>query len=467
MIPFWHKYSWLLFFGVFSAFIPTQYASADTVYSVNNNDTVSYISTSDDSVTSPISLVSGSKPTAICLNPITPRAYTLNSGTNTISVIDTALRTVVDTISSARFTEIVSIACNPTGTSVLIGNNTTSSTSNILYLNTATLTLDSGETSVDSNPGSIVFNRNGSKAYILSRGGSSLTTINMATQLVAVGPVPLTEAEAPFVLAMHTQDNYLYVLNLLGSTVALYNPETLALYKTISTGMFPTNIVVSSTTNLLYVVNSDNTVSLINPALETLLTTISADASAAIIERNDGQKVYTASQYELINPIFSYATSDFTATTGQITLPDGSSPQALATLLGTRHNLDLTISGDGSGSVNWPFNTVYPLTNNGIVGVPEGISVTVEAKANACSTVNWIGCDSVSGGGTLTAACSANPFTTDKHINAILTPSIHNVTTTVANGTGSISCSSLICYGDSSVCTITPGVGYSLNLADG
>jgi len=128
----------LLFFLALSAGIPAASAIADTVYSINNNGTVSIIDTANDSVSTPITLPTGSKPTALCLNPVTQYAYTLNTGDNSVSIIDTTNLAVVNTIYDPRFTELSAIACNPTGTSVLIGNNDSGGlSSRILHFDTS------------------------------------------------------------------------------------------------------------------------------------------------------------------------------------------------------------------------------------------------------------------------------------------------------------------------------------------
>ena len=446
--------------------LPPASAVADTVYSANFNGTISAINTVDDSVTTSVSLPSGAKPTALCLNPVTSHAYTLNSGTNTISIIDTTNLTIVNSVSDPRFTELTTVACNPTGTSVLIGNNDSGSlTSRILYLDTTSNTMSILDTVVDINPGSIVFNKSGSKAYILSQGVPSLSELDITSKQITA-TIALSGSDTPYALAMHTLDKYLYVVNIFGNSISFIDPASMVLIKSVPIGSFPYSIAVSAATNKLYVPNyegSADTVSLLDPESPLAPTSFGGDATSALIERNDGQRVYLASMYDDI--VRSYDTTVFTAAPNQIQLPAGSSPKGLATLFGVRHNLNLSISGSGVGAVGWPFTKEYtsaaPVTSS--VGVPDGIGVAIHASADSCSTATWTGCDTLSGGGTRSAFCTAVPFTADKGITAIFTANaMHAITYTVPGGHGIISCPTQVCDGGSATCSIAPAPGYTL-----
>lgn len=452
----------LLFIFTLPFLLQTAPASADTLYSANNNGSISVIDTSNDSLTDTIALPFSSKPTAICLNSVSPHAYTLNSGDNTVSIVDTKSKAVVSTITDTRFTGLTSLACDPTGTHVLIGNNDPAlDTSNILYLNTSTLALENQETAVGKNPGSIVFNRNGSKAYILSQGVPSVSVLDTATMQLTGSPLVLSEFDYPFSLAIHTNDTYLYVVNLIGS-VTFINPATMeALPTPLIVGDFPNAITVSNKTNTLYVSDFLGTVSLVNPVSQSIFSSFSSESLIALIERNDGQRIYVASDSDDL--IRSYDAGSLTTPPTTIPLPNTSSPQAFATLLGTRQNLDLTITGSGTGNVNWPFNVAYPLSTTGTVGIPEGIGVTVKASADYCSTVAWNGCDSASGGGTGSSLCQLGPIAVGKSVNAIFTKKVnHAVVTSVPGGNGSVSCQTPVCDGGNSVCSITPDTGYTI-----
>lgn len=453
----------LLFIFTLHFLLPALPANADTVYTVNNNSSVSLIETSNDTFTGTIPLPFSAKPTAICLNTVSPHAYTLNSGDNTVSVIDTKNMSVVSTLTDTRFTGLTTIACDPTGTRVLIGNNDASgTTSSILYLNTATLALDSQETSVGKNPGSIVFNKNGSKAYVLNQGAPSISVIDTSSKLVE-STTPLLESDLPYALAMHSQDSYLYVVNLLSNSVTIINPASMEIDPTpLTVGILPTALAVSNKTNILYVSDSYGTISLIDPATKSVTSFFTSESPLALIERNDGQRVYLASMSD--NIIRSYDTVSLSSAPTTISLPSFSSPQGLATLQGTRHNLDLTITGNGSGNVNWPFSVSYPQKAGGTAGVPEGIAVTINATADSCSTVAWNVCDSASGGGTNSSFCLVNPFTVDKSVNAVFTKKVeHTITTSVSGEGGSINCPTQACEGANATCSITPTLGYELS----
>ncbi|MFA7403090.1 MAG: YncE family protein [Pelobacteraceae bacterium] len=450
----------LLLLITLTILLPSVLFATEPVYIVNNNGSVSVIETGSDTAAATIPLPPDSKPTALCLNPITSHAYTLNGGNNTISIIDTAARSVINTISDPKFTALTTLACDPTGTTVLVGNNDSNGlTSRILYLSTSSHALSDLDTVVGKNPGSIVFDKIGSKAYVLNQGAPSISVINTSTKQVT-STTALLDTDSPYALAIHTQDAYLYVVNLTGNSVTFINPATMEIYPTpLAVSSFPNAIAVSSTSNTLYVAEFD-AVSQVDPVTKNRTATFSTPSPEALIVRNDGNRLYIASFLDDI--IRAYSTSSLTATPVLISLPSGSSPRSLATLSGTRHNLALTITGNGTGSVNWPFKAVYPQSTSETVGVPESISVTTNATADTCSSVDWIGCDLVSGGGTQSANCTTPPLTANKTINAVFTKNIHSIITSVSGGIGTINCPTQTCGTGSAICYITSGTGYTL-----
>ncbi|MEI7817445.1 MAG: hypothetical protein WCI45_09675, partial [Desulfuromonadales bacterium] len=456
---------YLLFLFVLQLLLLPPHAAADLVYSLNSNSTVSVIQTGDDAVVATISLPSGSKPTAMCLNPVTSQAYTLNAGNNSISIIDTEKQTVIKTVSDIKFTGLASIACDTSGKSVLISNSESAGTAAyIRYLNTETLELDNDETAVGNNPGSIVFNRDGSKAYILSQGVPSLTAIDMATRQTAITPAPvvLSESDGPYALALHTLDKYLYVVNIFGNSVSVIDPTTFKVLKTIQAGNYPNALAVSASSNKLYVADYLDTITLLDPELQPPYPTFTSEFPGSLVERNDGQRLYVSSLSD--DSIRSFDTTLLTSKPSLITLPTGSGPQTLTTLSGTRHNLAISISGDGIGSVGWPFNSAYPKQNSGTVGVPEGIVVITNATADTCSNVEWTQCESSSGSGTGSANCTTGPLSVDKTIHAVFSKkSSHTISTTITGGNGLINCPPQACDGSNAVCSIIPETGYELS----
>lgn len=450
-------------------------AVADEIYSANANGTASVINTADNSVTTfPLNVPLNANPSGMCLNPVTSHAYTVNTGANTISIIDTKSKTALATITDPRFTGLTTIACSPDGTVVLVANNAKDGlSSQLLYLDTATNSINPVSTPVDLNPASIVFNRNGSKIYVLSQDAPSITVIGMPErQTLSTTPL-LNPDDVPFALAIHTQDTYLYVVNMVSNSVMFIDPATMATITTVNLPAtsfnFPHTLTVSNSSDKVYVADYMDTISVIDPATKSVLTSFATPFPEALIEQNDGQKLYVSSESDATTDIIkSYATSSLAATPTDIPLPTGSAPKALATLSGTSHLLGLSQSGEGGGTVTWPYNQSYSsptIPTVTYVRAPANISIATKALGDTCTNVRWFGCDSATDNGTHSASCLVNPLTVDRILYPEYFPSPHyplDFPATSVNGV--ITCSDTsVCDGTTATCTFSPNTHYHID----
>ena len=408
--------------------------AAPFLYSANSNGTVSVVDEESNGVTATIAL--NSKPTKICLNPLTPTAYILNTDSlnpeyNTISVINTSTNTLTTTIADDRFTYLYALACSPDGTRVYVTNQKELTDPSYLYIIDATNnTVLADAIPVGSNPAEMILNADGSKAYVLNSAVNTLTIIDTITKEV-VNTLSLSENSFQLSLAMHTNDAYLYILNaadddFLSGTLEIRDPDNGNILKSIVLGGMPYRVKVNHISNLLYITDFDGLKS-VDPETYVVTTLDSTvyDYILSLELNSDASKLFVA--IDGFDSISVYNTQFFSDPPETILLPKypdetseiDVSPNSLAALHGSRHQLTINASGNGTGTVSWPINLNYSDTNTGSIMVPENISVSIKAEAAQNSFILWTGCDSVTGNGTSIAVCTINPLTSDKAVNAI------------------------------------------------
>lgn len=143
------------------------------VYVTNEDDTVSVIDTSTNSVLSTISVQSS--PNGIILSSDDSKAYIANTESDTISVIDTSSNTVTDTIAVGHIP--IGVAISPDNTKLYVTNFFDDTVS---VIDTATNTVTATVT-VGISPYGITLSPDGSKAYVVNRDDSTVSIIDTAT----------------------------------------------------------------------------------------------------------------------------------------------------------------------------------------------------------------------------------------------------------------------------------------------
>jgi YVTN family beta-propeller protein len=119
----------------------------------------------------------GTGPFGVAANPAGTRVYVANSGSNTVSVIDTTTLTVSATVPVG--TQPVGVAVNPGGTRVYVANNASNTVS---VIDTTTLTV-SATVPVGTLPVGVAVNPAGTRVYVAN--------LLDATVSVGAGPVAL------------------------------------------------------------------------------------------------------------------------------------------------------------------------------------------------------------------------------------------------------------------------------------
>ncbi|WP_179412815.1 beta-propeller fold lactonase family protein [Mucilaginibacter sp. E4BP6] len=215
-------------------------------------------------------------------------AYITNRSSNTVSVINTAINTVVSTIPVNENPSAVIVSHD--GSKAYISN---FASGNISVINTKTNTITS-TINVD-NPYGAAISADDSRLYVSNLGESKISIINTSTHaLIATIPI----VSNAYGLCLTPDGKSLYVTNEGTDNVSVINTSTNTVVKIISVGIVPWGICISPDGSLLYVANSSsNNINVINTATNTISATINTgylSGPLSICLSPDGSILYSA-----------------------------------------------------------------------------------------------------------------------------------------------------------------------------
>jgi len=269
------------------------------------------------------------------------QAYCTDS-TGFVWVIDVPTNTVTTSISIAFDSNSNALAITPDGSQVLVVNNDESSVSVIdTDVNTVVNTI-----TVDSSPDAISITPDGTKAYVVSYSANTVDAIDIASQTV-IAHIPV--GGSPQGIAITPDGTQAYATGGGGTgTVSVIDTATDTVSTTLSVGSFPGPVTTTPDGKQAYVCNTSpdsNTVSVIDTASNVVTTTIPVGAEPeGIAITPDGKQAYvinyefdTGDSVSVINTSFNVVTA---------TIPVGSNPIAIA----------ITPDGTQAYVVNFGFN---------------------------------------------------------------------------------------------------------------
>src|SRR5262245_45854244 len=190
----------------------------------------------------------------------------LNSGSNTVSVVDTATNSVVASVPVG--TGAGGVAVHPAGTFVYVANN-------------------------------------------LSNTVSVLDTVSN----IVVASIPVGTGTGPWGVAVHPAGTFLYVANFFSTTVSVIDTTTNAVVDSIPVGTGPCGVAVHPAGTFLYVANFfSNTVSVLDTVSHTLVGTVPVADSVNVAVHPAGSFVYVVDDGPNILSVIDTATNTVTAT---------------------------------------------------------------------------------------------------------------------------------------------------------
>ncbi len=177
-----------------------------------NDNAVALISTSTNTVidTDPEAdgvqhIPVGDRPRGIAISPDGREAYVANAGDDTVSVINTATKTVVATITVGK--EPQGVAFAPDGATAYVTN---IEDNNVSVIDTATQT-QTTTIAVGQSPQSIAVTPDGQRAYVPNFDDNTVTVIDLTTHTPL--PDPIVVGEGPLGVAVTSDGTRVYVTN--------------------------------------------------------------------------------------------------------------------------------------------------------------------------------------------------------------------------------------------------------------
>ena len=258
----------------------------------------------------------------------TQTAYITNAYDYTVSVINVATNTVIDTIDLSVPPQ--GVAVSPDGNKVYI-TGTYWLSSSVSVVNTATNTVSTIIPSGGSGSFGISVNNNGSKLYVANSSDVTVTVINTTIDSVIA---TIYVGNNPYGIAVSPDGTKVYVAikNVTGR-VSVINTSTNTVSDTIPVGSYPWGLSVNPDGSKVYVANGNsNSISVINTATNMVTATISVGSGPeAICVSPNGNRIYV---------------TNYLAST--VSIIDAAIDTVLATIAVESHPTGISVSPDGN-----------------------------------------------------------------------------------------------------------------------
>jgi YVTN family beta-propeller protein/VCBS repeat-containing protein len=297
-------------------------------------DTVSVIDTTTGAVIATLPV--GDAPTSVATIYNGTFAFVTNQGSNTVSVINTYDNTVYKTIGvgaqpwgvvqSTSLTEVVPGTWSRAVYVTNSGSNTVSVIETLNYTVAATIP-------VGSNPTGVAVSADGTRVYVANKASNTVSVIDAASKTV-IATVPV--GTNPVGVAVNAAGTRVYVTNLNG-TVSVINTAmpTPTVVATVPVGPQPYSVALSPDSRLAYVANSNDTISVIDTGTNTVLRTVTMDTAPEsgthFLALDPYGRVYTTDAFDAVVRSLSVspsASTELPITSTAITV--GSNPTVTA-----------------------------------------------------------------------------------------------------------------------------------------
>lgn len=245
-------------------------AAAPFVYISNSGSgTISVVDTATNAVTGTIPLPAGAAPWAVATNPANNSLYVTNFANGALYVIDLAAGSLVTTVPIGM--QPIGVAVNAAGTRVYVTNHLTFGPGIPLFSGSLTV-VDANTNTVLTSlvigrlPIGVAVHPSGNPVYVALSNGVAIfdTVANAVTGVISVG-------NRPFGLALSPSGQLLYVSNQFSNTVTVISTATHTQEGEVAVGQSPQGIAVNADGSRVYVANRDsNNVSVIDTSTNTL-----------------------------------------------------------------------------------------------------------------------------------------------------------------------------------------------------
>ena len=402
------------------AFVQRYGQSGPFAYVSNfDDDTVSVIDTANKDIIQTIAV--GDGPKGVAVSPDGTRVYVANSLGDSVSVIATTVTPQSVTTTIPVGDGAAGVAFLPDASKLYV-TNLDDDTISVIDTGTNSV-VDIIQLPASVAPHGVVVLPDGSKVYVSHSASNTVSAIDTNDTNVS-STVPV--GDNPFGLAVHPDGTRVYVANFFpgggsgGNSVKIINTATDEVDKTLAVGFHPFGVAVTPDGSKVYVANQfDGTLSVIDTTTDNVVgspITVGGDPTGLAITR-DGRILYVADKLDGTVSVVDTST-DLVAATVSV----GNAPFALGDFIGP-----LDADGDGiwdlvdgqivSGSfVGESTTATTSFTNQHLCGVSFGsivdrsdLIVTVESRSGLVVRAG--------GGGTGTAKISACDISPEIELN--------------------------------------------------
>lgn len=229
---------------IFSSFIPSRPINSLVGY-VSSSDT-NNVAVFDKKLGQVVGMIpTGSKPKGMALDQRFLKAYVSLSGEDSIDVIDIVAGDVVNRIRLNMGDRPQEIALTPDGR-LLLAANTGSNT--VSFIDTTSV-FESSRINVGNGPNSILIDQNGRRAYVFNALSSTISVIDIPNRgiitTIATDPAPLRGQ-------FNRRGDRLYVIHELSSYLTVIDPSSLVTLRRFPVRIGMTSIKVDPRTDLVY-----------------------------------------------------------------------------------------------------------------------------------------------------------------------------------------------------------------------
>ena len=254
------------------------------------------------------SITVGPYPRSVAVSGIGSRAYVVNQGDNTISVIDTATNMVIGT-SAPLASQLGNLAVGPNGTRLYV----TTGSNTVMVVDSSTLTAVGAPIPVGYFPADVAVSPDGSRVYVANAGDwmdgyvGTVSVIDTATNSVVAEPVvgSGTVFTVPQALVVSPNGSLVYVANAGEGSVSVIDTTTNTVVGepiAIEWGAPLYDLAISPNGTRLYVALSNlegtGTVAVLDTATNVVVATIPIDpgnprsAPYTLAISPDGSRLY-------------------------------------------------------------------------------------------------------------------------------------------------------------------------------
>jgi YVTN family beta-propeller protein len=267
----------------------------------------------DGATNTTVVVATGTNPYAVAVNPVTNKIYVANYGSANVTVIDGATNT---TTAVAAGTGPYAVAVNPVTNRIYVANYWSNNVTVIDGATNATATVAAGV-----NPYAVAVNPITNKIYVANYGSNSVTVIDGATNAITTVGV----GSVPWGVAVNPVTNKIYVVNSQSNNVTVMDGATNGT-TTVAVGARPYSVAVNPVTNKIYVANANSAnVTVINGATNDTATVAAGTWPYAIAVNPVTNKIYVASYNSSANVTVIDGATNVTST-----MVAGTDPRAVA-----------------------------------------------------------------------------------------------------------------------------------------